>query len=77
MARTPACDIDGTTLDPAARPPNVQDVQLQTAVATYEVTICNGCLATRTIAELMDHATTHPGGTVDGAESLKYLIRRD
>lgn len=75
MARLTSCDICGTVEDSSSLPPNVEPVRFQTAVANFELVLCQTCLTTKTIRELIEHANSGPGGTVEGADRVPYLLR--
>lgn len=77
MATVPACDVCGTTSPRGEVPPAVEPCRWQNAIADWTGTLCQTCMATKSLAEILEHFESGPGGTVDGKARGPYMIRRD
>ena len=75
VANVRACDHCGAIEDPAAIPPNVEPLQIRDAIANYDSIICRDCKKTKTLQKIIDNSEASPGGTVDGADKVLYLVK--
>lgn len=76
MAKVAACDVCGRVSPRGVLPPEVEPCRFQTAVADYDITLCQQCMLLP-LPEILAHAAGAPGGVVEGADRGPYMVHRD
>lgn len=74
MASLLACDVCGRVVEPDDLPPKVSPCLWSNAIEDYTGAICDECVQTKTLAEILSKLNGAPGGVLKGADRGPYLV---